>query len=168
MIRKYEKDEMGLKRERKKGIIRDTQLIGGNRRNIEKEWDRKADAIIQLCSSKRISDQPGEVAVIRILNSTNRMRKKTCWRQKNTNGEWKIIRTRVRWPPSTWLTLNIDKYCMAVVVNQLVEQSHAILEVSGLNPNSNIIEQFSTNCSLEKKKWSKKRPGRAHLFKNRF
>ena len=35
--RKDEKDEMGLKRERKRGIKRDTQLIGGNRRNIEKE-----------------------------------------------------------------------------------------------------------------------------------
>ena len=151
---------MGLKRERKKGIIRDTQLIGGNRRNIEKEWDRKADAIIQLCSSKRISDQPGEVAVIRIFNSTNRMKKKTCWRQKNTNGEWIRIRTRVRWPPSTWLTLNMDKYCRAVVVTQLVEQSHSVPEVRGLNHISNIIEQFSASCNLEKEKMKQEEAGK--------
>ena len=52
----------------------------------------------------------------------------------------------------------------AVVVAQLVERSLPTPEVRGLIPIGDIdIDQYSTNCNLEKTKIKKKRPGMAHL-----
>ena len=51
-----------------------------------------------------------------------------------------------------------------VVVAQLVERSLPTPEVRGLIPIGEInIDQYSTNCNLEKTKINKKRPGMAHL-----
>ena len=55
----------------------------------------------------------------------------------------------------------------AVVVAQLVERSLPTPEVRGSIPIGDInIDQYSTNCNLEKTKIKKKRPGMAHLKKN--
>ena len=52
----------------------------------------------------------------------------------------------------------------AVVVAQLVERSLPTPEVRGSIPIGDInIDQYSTNCNLEKTKIKKKRPGMAHL-----
>ena len=54
---------------------------------------------------------------------------------------------------------------LAVVVAQLVERSLPTPEVRGSIPIGDInIDQYSTNCNLEKTKIKKKRPGKAHLF----
>ena len=50
----------------------------------------------------------------------------------------------------------------AVVVAQLVERSLPTPEVRGSNPD--IGKVLSTNCTLEKTKIKKKRPGMAHLL----
>ena len=51
----------------------------------------------------------------------------------------------------------------AVVVAQLVERSLPTPDVRGSNPD--IGKVLSTNCTLEKTKIKKKRPGMAHLLK---
>ena len=51
----------------------------------------------------------------------------------------------------------------AVVVAQLVEQSLPTPEISGSSPDFRIIS--STNCTIEKTKINKKRPGMAHLLR---
>ena len=53
-----------------------------------------------------------------------------------------------------------------VVVAQLVEQSLPTPGIRGLNPDVGKIK--STNCTIEKTKIKKKRPGMGHLFKKIF
>ena len=54
-------------------------------------------------------------------------------------------------------------FCWAVVVAQLVERSLPTPEIRGSNPDIGKI--LSTNCTLEKIKLKKKRPGMAHIVK---
>ena len=51
---------------------------------------------------------------------------------------------------------------MAVVVAQMVEQMLPPPEIRGLNPD--IDEIVTTNCTIEKTKIKKKRPGMAQIF----
>ena len=53
---------------------------------------------------------------------------------------------------------------LAVVVAQLVKRSIPTPEVRGSFPIGDInIDQYSTNCNVEKTKIKKKRPGMAHF-----
>ena len=51
---------------------------------------------------------------------------------------------------------------MVVVMAQLVGQMLPTPEIRSLNPD--IDEILTTNCTIEKMKIKKKRPGMAHLF----
>ena len=57
----------------------------------------------------------------------------------------------------------VEWSAVAVVVAQLVQWSLPTPEFRGLNPD--ISKILSTNCTIEKMKIKKKRPGMAHLKK---